>query len=269
MSTVNLKGEKATLLATLYSRALDAQSPDSTLRDTMALETVRRLDFDFTQAGVRPGDAAAAALRAGYFDRWARRFLASCPDATVLHLGCGLDTRVFRLDPGPSVRWFDVDYPEVIELRRELYPERAGYQMLGSSVTDPSWLTRVPADRPVLVIAEGLTMYLTEDDGRALFRRIIGHFPSGRFVFDGLSGPGIRLQKFNKAVQAAGATVHWGIEGPGYIEAIDPRLQVVTAVSAFDLEGTERLSTSFRAMAKMSRYVPVLKRLAAFYQVTF
>ena len=48
-------------------------------------------------------------LRAKQLDDWCTDFLQRHPDAVVLHLGCGLDGRVFRLDPPPSVLWFDVD----------------------------------------------------------------------------------------------------------------------------------------------------------------
>jgi O-methyltransferase involved in polyketide biosynthesis len=44
------------------------------------------------------------------------------PDAVVLHLACGLDSRVLRIDPGPTVAWFDLDQEPVIDLRRRLYP---------------------------------------------------------------------------------------------------------------------------------------------------
>ena len=266
---VNLTGERATMLATLYGRALDAGSPSPILGDTMAREAVDAIDLDFTKTGLRRGDAAAVALRARHFDGWARDFLAACPEATVLHLGCGLDTRVYRLDPGPGVRWLDVDYPDVIDLRRALYPPRDGYEMIGASVTDPGWLARVPGDRPVLVVAEGLVMYLTQDEGRGLFRRIVAHFPSGQFLFDGLSRRGIRLQRFNKAIQAAGARVHWGIDGCADLEAIDPRLRCVTIVSALELDGLDRLRMGYRVMVRIARVAPAARRLAAFYRLEF
>jgi O-methyltransferase involved in polyketide biosynthesis len=269
MPKVSLTGEKATLLATLYGRALDAESPGSILHDTMALDAVRRIDFDFAKAGLRHGDEAAVALRARYFDRWTGEFLAAYPRATVLHLGCGLDTRVYRLDPGPGVRWFDVDYPDVIDLRRQLYPSREGYETIGSSVTDPSWLAQVPSDLPVLVVAEGLVMYLKEDDGKALFQRIANHFPSGQFAFDALSRRGIRMQRFNKAIQAAGATVSWGIDSCAELEAMDPRLRCVTSLSAFDLEGVEKLRTSYRVMVKVAKLLPAVRRMAVFYRLEF
>ena len=266
---VAFTGERATLLATLWGRALDARSPTPILNDTMASEAVERIAFDFTKTGLRRGDPAAVALRARHLDGWAREFLRVHPKTTVLHLGCGLDTRVYRLDPGPDVRWFDVDYPDVIDLRRELYPAREGCELIGSSVTDSAWLAQVPGDRPVLVVAEGLTMYLQPGDGKALFQRILGHFPSGEFVFDALSRRGIRMQRFNRAIRAAGATVSWGIDGCTDLEAIDGRLRCTTRLSALDLAGFEQLRMSYRVMVKAARRFPAMKNLAAFYRLEF
>jgi|SRR5664280_366319 hypothetical protein len=62
------------------------------------------------------------ATRAATFDQLTNQYLAEAPDATVLHVGCGMDSRVFRVDPPASVQWFDVDYPDVIDLRRQLFP---------------------------------------------------------------------------------------------------------------------------------------------------
>ncbi|WP_245617534.1 class I SAM-dependent methyltransferase [Amycolatopsis taiwanensis] len=82
--------------------------------------------------------------RAKAFDTWITEFLAANPDATVAHLGCGMDSRVYRLDPPPTVRWFDVDYPDVIDLRGRIYPDRDEYTQIGSSITDLTWLERLP-----------------------------------------------------------------------------------------------------------------------------
>lgn len=269
MAKVQLSGEKATLLPTLWGRALDARSPDPILHDTMALRAVEQIDYDFTRTGLRSGEEATVAPRARQLDEWAREYLATHPDATVLHLGCGLDSRVYRLDPGPGVRWYDVDYPDVIELRRQVYPARENYEMIGSSVTEPDWLARLPSDGPVLVIAEGLVHYLREDEGRALFRRIVAAYPRGQFVFEALSRRGIKLQKLNKAMQTAGAKVFWGIDSAAELESIDPRLRCLTAMSAFDLDGYDRIGLRYRVMAGAARLVPVLRRMAVFYRLAF
>ena len=87
---------------------------------------------------------------------------------------------MFRLDPGPGVEWYDVDYPDVIALRKKLFPTRPRYHLVATSATDPSWLDRIPADRPVLLLAEGISMYLTEREGVALLQRVVDRFRVGR-----------------------------------------------------------------------------------------
>ena len=70
---------------------------------------------------MRPGsNQYLVAMRAEQLDDWSTDFLRRHPDAVVLHLGCGMDTRAFRLDPPEAVQWFDLDQPNVIALRRKL-----------------------------------------------------------------------------------------------------------------------------------------------------
>ncbi|MFG6195742.1 class I SAM-dependent methyltransferase [Nonomuraea sp. JJY05] len=266
---VHLTGERATLLATLYGRALDARSPRPILGDDLAAETVERIDHDFSKTGMNAGLAVSVALRARFIDRWAAEFLAAHPETTVLHLGCGLDTRVHRLDPPPTVRWYDVDYPDVIELRRRLFPERPGHRLIGSSVTEPGWLEQVPDHAPVLVVAEGLLYYLDPGQGRALIRAIVDRFPAGRFVFDAVSPLGLRTQRFNRPVRKADARLVWGIDGPGELLAIHPKLRCLSAVSVFDIEGFDRLPTPHRVAARIAGLLPGVKRAAVFYRLGF
>jgi len=63
----------------------------------------------------------------------------------------------------------------VIELRRRFYADHARYHLIASSVTDLEWVNRVAAaGRPVLVVAEGLLMYLGEADVKRLFAPAAG-----------------------------------------------------------------------------------------------
>jgi O-methyltransferase involved in polyketide biosynthesis len=218
---VNFTENQSTNLATLYGRALDARKVKPILGDPTAEDAVSRIDYDFGKFKIDDKMAFSIATRARLFDDVAREFLRAHPAATVLHLGCGMDSRVFRLDPPPTVRWFDVDYPDVIALRTEVYPrEREGYTMIGSSVTEPGWLSQVPADWPALVIAEGLTMYLSPDEGPALLRALVGHLRSGEMLFDTYSRLGIKLQKLVPAVRHAKATLRWGVDDPSELEPL-------------------------------------------------
>ncbi|MFB6435906.1 class I SAM-dependent methyltransferase [Streptomyces sp. NPDC056411] len=265
---VQLTGAPETLLATLYGRAVDSRSERPVLGDTLAADTVRRLDHDFTTMRMSPSEATSVALRARQLDEWTAGFLARHPEATVVHLGCGLDTRVDRLDPGPGVRWFDIDYPEVIALRRQLYPERAGYVTIPSSVTDPAWIDEIPSDRPTMIVAEGLLMYLTEQAGTALLRRLIERAPSGELAFDAFSAFAIRTQWTNRVVRKAGARLYWGTDAAG-IAALSPRLETVESVSALEIPGIERLSAGYRLAARLSAKIPTVRDLARLYHCRF
>ncbi|MET9337849.1 class I SAM-dependent methyltransferase [Nonomuraea sp. NPDC003804] len=239
---ITLTGTPETLLATLYSRALDARSRDPVLGDEHAVAAVRRIDYDFRRTGINAVTATGVALRAKLLDDWLTAFLADHEEATVLHLACGLDTRARRLARPATVRWFDVDLPEVIELRERLLPPPGGdYTQLAASVTEQEWLERVPADRPAVAVFEGLAMYLREEDGRRLIERITGRFPSGELLFDVYGTMGIRMQKLVPAVRRTGARMYWGVDDPRVIESWHDGLVCVDAVRSVDMPGLERL----------------------------
>ena len=254
---ITLSGAQETLLATLYGRAVDSRSPDSILHDHAAHEAVERVAYDFSKTGMTDTTAVGIALRAKQLDDWAMEFLAEHQKATVRHLACGLDTRVQRLDPPSSVRWLDIDYPEVIDLRRRLLPEPSGnYEMVGASVTDEAWLREVPDDRPTVVVAEGLTMYLRKEDGKRLIQRITERFPSGQLLFDVYGPLGIRLQKMVPAVRNAGATLHWGLDDPHEVETWHPGLTCLDAVRSVDMPGVEKMPTSGRMSMRVMAHLP-------------
>ena len=227
---VHLTKEKETLLPTLYGRALDSRAERPILGDTFAEEVVRQLDYDFESLQLPKGASVSLPVRAKHLDTWTREFLAAHPSSTVLHLGCGLDSRVFRVDPAPTVRWFDVAHPEVIELRRRVCPERPHCTLVGSSVTDLRWLDEIAGDLPVLVVAEGLVVYLEEKRGFELFRAITERFPSGELIFDAYSRSMMWLTQRLPAVKKSGAVLSWSIDDPHDLEREIPRLHLVSAV---------------------------------------
>jgi O-methyltransferase involved in polyketide biosynthesis len=221
-----------TNLCTLYLRACESHSPEPILADHAAAEAVDRIDYDFKRLrrAVQPwSNQFLVALRAEQLDHWTVDVLRNHPDALVLHLGCGLDTRALRVNPPATVQWFDVDKPGVIELRRKLYEERDGYRMVGSSVTDAGWLDQIPTDRPALIVAEGLLMYLGEGEVRELLRRVTDRFANGALLFDTLSPMGPR---FSRLFQ--GGIVKWGTRDVRELERWNPRLHFVEQTSALD-----------------------------------
>jgi O-methyltransferase involved in polyketide biosynthesis len=170
----------------------------------------------------------------------------------VLHLGCGLDTRVYRIHPPASVSWFDIDLPEIIELRTRLYEARPGYEMIAGSVTDRPWLERLPAGRPVLAIAEGLMMYLPEHEGVALFNRITARFPRGELLFDAYSRLTTRVVSLASRLSPTQVTLRWGMDDPRRLERHVNRLVLVDDVPFLTLP--ELVSRLARTRAQRAFY---------------
>jgi O-methyltransferase involved in polyketide biosynthesis len=231
-SSVRWGSVEWTNLCTLYLRAYESRSKRSVLGDRAAAEAVDRIHYDFARmrwAMLPATSQFMVALRAKQIDIWAGDFLQRHPDAVVLHLGCGLDSRAFRLDTPPEVQWFDVDVPNVIDLRRKLYDDHDGYRMIGSSVTDPKWLEQTPAGGPALVIAEGLLMYLTATEVRELLQRLTDRFSTGELVADLTPPSGPRLSKiFTKGI------VKWGTRDGHDLTQWNPRLKLLETSASID-----------------------------------
>jgi O-methyltransferase involved in polyketide biosynthesis len=267
---ITFTGAQETMLATLYARALDSRRPRSVLHDHAADEAVQRIDYDFRKTGIKGTSAIGVAIRAKQLDIWTAEFLTKNPSATVLHLACGLDTRVQRLEPAQSVRWLDVDYPEVIALRDRLLPKPTGdYQELSTSVTAEDWLEEVPADRPTVAVFEGLSMYLRKEEGKRLIERITGRFPSGQLLFDCYSTLGVKLQKGVPALRNAKATLYWGIDDPQEIEAWHPSLKCVDAMRSADMPGLEVLPLAGRIAIWTMARLPKLRDMGRILRYTY
>jgi O-methyltransferase involved in polyketide biosynthesis len=266
---VDLSGAPQTMLATFYAKALDADLPKPILGDRLAKEIADRIDYDWKKTAITPGNSPSVTTRSAHFDDWTRQFLAVNPEAVVLHLGCGLDGRFFRLDPGPGVEWYDVDYPDVAALRNQLYPTRDHYHVIAASVTDPAWFADIPPGRPTLMIGEGLTMYLTEEDGVALLRRVVEHAPSGELQFDAFNTLGIKSQWMNPVVRRSGATLHWSIDGPDDILDAVPGVRLLAWVSAIESDTFKQLPRYYRLMVNVMSRVKALRYMAQYHRYAF
>jgi len=271
---VALTREKETLLITLWAKAGESLLPDSLLKDRFAAEAAARIDYDFARLRVDRDLMVGLAMRAHTLDGWTREFLAEHADALVLHLGCGLDSRVFRIDPAAGIDWYDVDYPEVIALRRKLYAARAGSHLVGSSVTESDWLAALPQDRPAMIVAEGLLPYLPEEEVPLLLERLVRHFPAGEIVFDAYSPLGLKLIALQPSIKATGAVLHWSLDDPAELERQVPGLELVTELTAYDPDGYDpeqiaRMSWPARFAMQFFSLVPPLARIGLLLRYRF
>jgi O-methyltransferase involved in polyketide biosynthesis len=214
MESPILDGISETMLITLYTRARETQRPDAMVRDKKAVEIVGKMKNGLSRFKLQGHDEVALILRVRQFDRMASRFLANNRDAVVVHFGCGLDTRFERVD-NDRVLWFDVDLPEVIELRKKLIGGDDGrYHLVSSSIFEDSWLETV---RPFsgyafLFMAEGVFPYFKETQVKALILKLRDRFPGSELVFDAHTPFVIRTDNLQLALSGVKARLHWGLK---------------------------------------------------------
>ncbi|MBB4862669.1 O-methyltransferase involved in polyketide biosynthesis [Pseudomonas nitritireducens] len=269
MERIALRGTPETLLITLYAKAKESELPDSLLRDHFSRQAVAQIDYDFARLRIGRAEQVGIALRAKLFDDWVRDFLARHPSCVVLQLGCGLDSRVFRIDPPSGVQWFEVDFPQVIALREKLYPPRENCHLLATPLTAPDWWRAVPTGRPVLLVAEGVLPYIETEEVFWLLRSLTAHFGGGELLFDGYSRLGIRLLQWNPMIRRTGAVLHWGIDEPWELEQQVPALRFSEAIAAYDREQIARLSLGMRLLYEITLAIPALRRMGRLLRYRF
>jgi O-methyltransferase involved in polyketide biosynthesis len=221
---ITLTAEQETLMITLYCKTLGV--PKGVFRDDEAWKVVERVDYDFSRLRVASGTRLTLFMRAKRLDGYIREFLSRRPDGVVLHLGCGLDTRYFRVNNG-RVRWYDLDLPDAIALRRKFFSETGTYHMIASSVLDYGWMDGLPRGAPVFIAAEGLMMYLPEDKVKELILLLQKTFPGSGLAFDAFSTLTARNVKRAASLKQTGAVVRWGIDDPKAIEGWAPGIRLI------------------------------------------
>jgi methyltransferase (TIGR00027 family) len=190
---LDLSGVEQTALLTVYAKAIESKSDDPVLKDEMAEALVEKLDTliaaqddemarQLKQRTVDPRLTIHLPLRAKKYDEYAIKFLEKYPEGVIVNIGCGLDTRFFRIDNG-QLHFFDLDLPDMIALKRHLLEENARYHMIGQSVLDFSWMAQVRSlGQPTLILAEGVFMYLPEEQVKELVLELQQQFPDAELV---------------------------------------------------------------------------------------
>lgn len=177
----DLAGVSETMLWALHNRACEALRPDGVLVDPASVRIHRAIDYDFMRHFGTPAGSLAA--RAAAIDGVLRRWLARYPNGQVVSLGEGLETQAHRVDNG-RMRWLSVDLPDAIRLRERFLPCTDRFRHLAASALDPGWMDAVAGERNVMIVAQGLLMYLHPATVRALLTEIAERFAGAELVFD-------------------------------------------------------------------------------------
>ena len=152
-------------------------------------------------------------VRSAVFDEWLKQQMANLQDAVIIHIGCGMDSRVVRVATEDQ-KWYDVDFPEVIEERKRYYAESKNYRMIAGDARDCRWLRAIKEHNSAIVVMEGVSMYLTVKDMQALTDALCAHFEGLALLVDCYTSFAAKMSKLRNPINDVGVTEVYGIDDP-------------------------------------------------------
>ena len=207
MKTLN--GISETMLQTLFARAKESQSSRRAIYDEKAVEIVKQLDYDFSKANDDKAMHNGVVARTIVLDQLVKKYVSTHTQSLIINLACGMDTRCYRFK-NQYKHWYNLDLPETIQVRNQFLPPEKNIHSIAASAMDPDWLKQVQYHgEEVLVIIEGLTMYLQEEDVKRIFE-IIQHFEKVT-IFVEVMNPWVCKHFKEKSIEQSQAKFSWGI----------------------------------------------------------
>ena len=220
---IKLSGVPETMLQTVYARAKESRGR-GVIHDAKAEEIIEKLDYDFSLADKDAAMHSGVIARTIVLDRLTKEWLAKHPGAVVVNIACGLDTRCYRVS-GYS-HWYNLDLPETMAVRERLLPENGAISQIAMSAMD-NWGGKISEQNvPVLVVIEGLTMYLNAKDVQQIFAVISGRFSQATIFVETMNPAMVRHFK-EKSIDASNAKFNWGIKNGKALAELLPGFRFV------------------------------------------
>lgn len=226
---INTGTIQETLLLPLWGRAFETEKEKPRLVDRKALEIIESVDYDFsTIAETQSLSQHSWVARSLHTDQMAREFIEKYPEATIVNIGCGLDTTFSRIDNG-KILFYELDFADVIELRKNFYEDSDRHKSIASSFLETDWFEEIEVREGLLFLAGGVFMYFSEKQIKEFFIKVADHFKNCDFYFDSLSPMGIKIAK-KMVLKNGGMGMSmdggWGLKPVKSLEKWDSRLRV-------------------------------------------
>lgn len=180
------------------------------LKDKKAEEIWEKEQFPLKSKSKSKWLAYYMGIRVAVIDEWTREQIKNNPNAIILHLGCGLDSRVLRIEHDNL--WFDIDLPEVINERTRFFEENNNYKMIATDITSKGWLELILETNNVIVVMEGLSMYLAPDDLKQLFSNLNNHFSHVNLIMDCYTSFAAKMSKYKNPINDVGVFEVFGLD---------------------------------------------------------
>ena len=243
---ITLSGVPETMLQTVYARAKESRTRGA-ITDTIAERIIENVDYDFTLADRDKAMHDGVIARTVLLDRLTSAWLAEHPDAVVVNIACGLDTRCYRV--GGYRHWYNLDLEETVAVRRALLPEEGKISQIAMSAMEDWGREITEPDASPLIIIEGLTMYLSEADVKRIFEVIAARFAKAT-VFVETMNPMIVRHFKEKSIEGSHAKFTWGIKNGKALEALLPNFHMTEDHSL--CEGMATFKKIYRVLDKIS-----------------
>ena len=263
---IQLGRVQETALIPLYARALESRRKTPILKDPKAIEIADSIDWDFSRFGQRRR-VIGCCLRTAIFDAYVRDFLNRHPEATVVEIGAGLNTRFERVDNG-RVHWFDLDLPDMVELRKTFFRDSERRVTIAASVLDLGWIDTVRrSSGPYLLIAETVFVYLEEAQVKTALRQIASGLPEAAIVLDTVGRRAVDSANQDHAKRKLAARFLWACEDPSLIQDWQIGLQCVESRTLANLPDCLWPRLSFLLRATLRFFGKFFRKQMKVYQI--
>lgn len=243
---INVKGVPETMIQTLYARAEETSKENPKIKDEMAVSIVKQLDYDFSEADEDRTMSLGVIARTIVLDKMVEEYLNTHKDTIVINIACGLDTRCYRMK-GKYVRWYNLDLPETINIRKQFLKETGPIYQIAKSAMDESYRDDIQYHgENILVIIEGLTMYLSENDIKKMFSII--DFKNSTVMVEVML-PFVVKHIKEKSIEGSHAKFTWGIKNGKELEKLTPSFSFLKEVSL--VEGMKQLMPIYHVLGKI------------------
>lgn len=206
-----LNGAAETMLQSFYARAQYSGKKNHKIFDAKAVEIVKRIDYDFSGAEKDKTMSGGVIARTIVLDEIVKKFIAENPDCVVVNIASGLDTRFYRVDNGKIV-WYNLDLPETIKIRSQIFEPAERVTNVGISVTNSEWPDEIKIRRKMLFVIEGLSMYLSAEENKKMLKIIRENFDNAFVVMECLAKKWVNHEKLEKSIKQTGAAFKFGAD---------------------------------------------------------
>lgn len=242
---INLSGVPETMLQTVYARAKESNGRGA-IHDAKAEELIEKLDYDFSLADKDTAMRSGVIARTIVLDKLTKSWLAAHSGAVVVNIACGLDTHCYRMSG--YAHWYNLDLPETMAVREKLLPERGTISQIAMSAME-DWGSEISEQNvQVLIVIEGLTMYLSEADVQRIFR-VISHRFEKATVFVETMNPIIVKRFQEKSIEGSNAKFTWGVKDGPALAAMLPDFRFVEEYSL--TEGMAAFAPIYRLLDRL------------------